>query len=122
MEYKSKKDETKIESIAGEKMSAVAFVMDYIEFHFDGKILRSLNNPIVHIEGQNYRFPEAGSRDLLCSLIGKSVMDVVARDGISIMVNFVGGSAIEIPLSMDVAAGPEAAHFVHKINGPSEVW
>jgi len=34
-------------SLVGHELNIVAFVMDYVEFHFNGPILRALTNPIV---------------------------------------------------------------------------
>ena len=58
------------ESLVGEEFNAVAFVMDYVEFDFNGPILRALSPPRLEHEGGIFTFPEPGSRDALCSLIG----------------------------------------------------
>jgi len=55
--------ERTVESLAGEELSAVSFVRDYVEFHFDGPVLRALTNPRVEIDGETISFPEPGSRD-----------------------------------------------------------
>jgi hypothetical protein len=114
--------DTKLRGIIGQPMSAVSFVHDYVEFHFDGKILRALARPSVHAQGQAAAFPEPGSRDALCSLIGKSVVNVIVREGESIEVRFDGSAAIKVPLSELARTGPEAAHFVSGNNQPIEVW
>ena len=70
---------TRIESLLSEQVNAVSFVMDYVEFHFNGPILRALSNPVVEYQGHRVRFPDAGSRDALCSLIGSDVASVNVR-------------------------------------------
>jgi hypothetical protein len=114
--------DTKLREIIGQPMSAVSFVHDYVEFHFDGKILRALTRPSTHIRGQATIFPQFGSRDALCSLIGKSVINVIVREGESIEIRFDGSEAINVPLSAPARIGPEAAHFVSGDNQPIEVW
>jgi len=48
--------------IIGQPLSGVAFVQDYVELHFDGKILRTLANPSIAGDRGRFAFPEAGSR------------------------------------------------------------
>ena len=54
----------------------MSFVGDYVEFRIDYNVLRALSMPqIVTPTGQEYRFPDAGSRDALCTLIDSSVVE-----------------------------------------------
>ena len=59
-----------LQFLLGEPLSAVSFVMDYVELHFNGSYLRCLVPPVVEQGGRVARFPEPGSRDALCALIG----------------------------------------------------
>lgn len=111
-----------IESIVNESLSAVAFVQDYVEFHFDGRILRSLTNASLTSDGETWTFPEQGSRDALCRLIGRSVQRVNVNEGYRIEVAFAGGAILVIPLEASALIGPEAAHFVPGENRPIDVW
>jgi hypothetical protein len=54
--------------LVGEQLNRVAFVMDYVEFGFNGSVLRALTDPIIEGEGGRLRFPEAGSRDARSSV------------------------------------------------------
>ena len=65
-----------IQSLPGEILNAVAFVMDYVEFHFNGPVLRAFTNPVVDAGGSQIAFDQPGSRDALCSLIGAEVGSV----------------------------------------------
>jgi hypothetical protein len=103
-------------------LSAVAFVHDYVELHFDGRILRALTPPLVRSAGGTLRFPEQGSRDALCALIGRNVVNIVVQEGQHIEVRFDGYTCVELPLSVEGRPGPEAAHFVPGENQPMEVW
>ncbi len=113
---------SKIYSIINESLSAVCFVMDYVEFHFDGKIVRSLTNPILKVSNENFEFPDSGSRDRFCSLIGQTVIDITLKEEDRIELIFNTGNKLIIPLLESKRIGPEAAHFIHGYNQPMEVW
>jgi hypothetical protein len=66
--------------LVGEQLNTVAFVMDYVEFSFNGPVLRALTGPIVQTGELRLRFPEPGSRDALCSLIGSEVVAVTITE------------------------------------------
>ena len=117
-----KAEGTRISELNDQHVSAVAFVQDYVEFHFDGKILRSLSEPVVSMGRLSWRFPAVGARDALCTLIGKPVADVHVFEGDRIELDFGGGTLLAIPLSESARTGEEAAHYVSGENGPIEVW
>lgn len=110
------------ERLVGEQMSAVAFVMDYVELHFNGRIVRALANPIVQVDGKRIRFPGVGSRDALCQLIGRSVSKAELVEGIAFTCHFGGSDAIVVPLDAARHGLPEAMHFQDSPNGPLMVW
>ncbi len=99
-------------SLVGDELNIVAFVMDYVEFHFNGPILRALASPIVEQRGVRIRFPEARSRDALCALIGTEVASVNVQDGDRIEVRSNRDQTLTIPLDPNSRVGAEAAHFV----------
>jgi hypothetical protein len=101
---------TDLHQVAGSELSAVCFVRDYIELHFDGPTLRILASPIL-IDGENrWEFPQDGSRDALCGLIG-SVVVSAAEQPDSLVLEFDGGAVLKVPKASR-GAGPEIAHFV----------
>ena len=114
--------ERTVESLAGEELSAVSFVRDYVEFHFDDPVLRALTNPRVEIDGETISFPEPGSRDRLCALIGRMVRQVDARERVHIRLAFQGGATLTLPLDEASHVGPEAAHFQGHLTAPVQVW
>lgn len=114
--------ETRLREIIGQPVSGVAFVQDYVEIHFDGKILRALARPRIRNDVSDVVFPESGSRDALCSLIGKSVLNVQVREAIDIELRFSGNTSLLIPLTEQWRNGPEAAHYVPGESQPIEVW
>jgi hypothetical protein len=101
-----------LECLVGEELNIVAFVMDYVEFHFNGPILRAISNPVVEHAGRRVRFPDTGSRDALCALIGTEVLAVEERDHDRIELRTTGGHVLTIPLDDASYRGAEAAHFV----------
>lgn len=120
---------TNLEKLTGEPLSAVAFVQDYVEFHFDGKILRSLTAPLLQLGKESFQFPMPGSRDGFCSLIGQKLTSFTAdqhemsTDGSRITLNFESGAVLTIPLDRKSRRGPEAAHFCLSENDQAmEVW
>lgn len=116
------KDIRELSDLVGEEISAVCFVRDYVEFHFDGSILRSLSNPSVFVHGTKHRFPEAGSRDALCRVIGSAVRAVNLEEQRALKVTTTDDCEITIPLDAKNLRGPEAMHFVPQLNGPIQVW
>jgi hypothetical protein len=113
------------EHLTDEELSAVSFVRDYVELHFDGPVLRALCAPVVRDGGEQPRFPAPGSRDALCALIGRRVARVEVDDEHAIRLEFAGGAELEIPVgraAVPGCAGPESAHFVPGPNRPTQVW
>ena len=112
-----------IESLVGEELNTVAFVMDYVEFHFNGPVLRAFTAPRVSPGTDLPTFPEPGSRDVLCTLIGASVQAVEVRDEEHIRLDFADGRSLTIPLDFASRVGPEAATFQGElIHSALDVW
>ena len=116
------KNNRELSDLVGEEISAVCFVRDYVEFHFDGSILRSLSNPSVSVDGGRHRFPEPRSRDALCRVIGSTVREVKLEEGHALTLTTTNDLEITIPLDAENLRGPEAMHFVPQLNGPIQVW
>ena len=98
--------------LVGEELNAVCFVMDYVELHFNGPILRALTKVSVVRGEQRSVVPGPGGRDALCEVIGSTVTDVDVRDDIAITLTLNSGHVVGIPLDVGSRNGPEAAHFV----------
>jgi hypothetical protein len=109
--------------LVGEVLNAVSFVMDYVEFHFNGPVLRSFTNPVVEVNDSRTIFPEAGAQDALCSLIGAEVAGVEVKDDSFIRLAFTDGRRLTFPLNDASRIGPEAATFQGElIKSPLDVW
>jgi hypothetical protein len=113
--------ETTVESLVGEELSAVRFVRDYVEFHFDGPVLRALASPQLQVAGTRLVDSEGGWRDALCSLIGHVVRRVDAREDVHIQLEFATGAVLTVPLAGNHPC-PEGAHFQPSVTAPVQVW
>ena len=111
-----------VERLVGEQLSAVAFVQDYVELHFDGPVIRALTNPIADSGGVRISFPAPGSRDALCRFIGRLVEKVEVQDNVSLTCHFQGGGSIIVPLDPDSYRAAEAMHFQDSPTGALQVW
>jgi hypothetical protein len=121
-ENEAMQKEIQLQDLMGEPVSAVCFVQDYVELHFDGPILRCLIGPVLNSAEFNGKFPENGSRDALCSLIGQSVQTLSLDDYEKLEVVFASGATLVVPLDSANRTIPEALHFVPRVGGPIQVW
>ena len=114
-------EESHIGELAGESLSAVSFVHDYLEFRFDEKIIRSFSAPAIGDRGEVVTANVPGWRDALCSLIEGFVLSVrlPTKENQFIEVFFSDGRKLFLPTS---ERGSEAVHYVAGENRPIEVW
>ena len=85
--------------IDGRKLDAVRFAAASIELSFGGSRLVMSGNPVVLRGGQRYRFPDQGTRDALCALIGDRVERVRAAGTDRIEVTFESGAELMLSSS-----------------------
>jgi hypothetical protein len=84
--------------LVGREVSAVAFVRDGVEFHFDGPILRSRADPQVFIGEAVYHFPKPGSRDALCLVLGSTIRSLSLDDARHLEFTTSNGCRVRLPL------------------------
>lgn len=113
--------QTTIDYLKGKRINAIAFVMDYVELHFDGPILRCLANPTISYENTCITFPNQGSRDMLCSLIGEEVT-TIGFTNIFFYLKTARGHNLEVILKPSEQSGPEVMHYVPGEGMPIQVW
>jgi len=115
-----------LDVLVGEQLSAVSFVQDYVELHFDGRALTAYTTPVVSIGIDSARWGEPGYRDMLCGRIAHIVRSAVATEGEQISIELDDDSVIFISLRYEhYAEGQvEAAMFVDSITNPEllAVW
>jgi hypothetical protein len=105
--------------LTGRRLSAVCFVMDYVELDLDGPILRLLAPPRVSFPGRTVEFPQEGSRDALCDLIGQALQRADDRED-RLALAFPNDVEIEMPKAC-AGVGPEVAHLVPMSEGSLDV-
>jgi hypothetical protein len=97
--------------LLGREASAVCFVRDYVELHFDGPVLRALSNLFGLYGCRGWRFPAQGSVELMRSFIGKTVDDYELFPDRLLAVDF-GEHRFAIPLDQASRVAPEGAHLI----------
>jgi hypothetical protein len=111
-----------IDDLKGKEISTVAFVRDYVEFHFDGPILRSIADPRITIHDRVFQFPDRGSRDALCGVIGSTVTSIELQEGRSCELAVSNDARITIPLDIEHQHGYESMHFCIPGVQPMYIW
>jgi hypothetical protein len=105
------REEAGLRQLVGLEVSAVCFVRDYVELHFDGAVLRAVSDPFGRCGCPGWRFPEGNSPTVMRHYIGKTV------DGFELVLDrFLaldfGEHRFAIPLDQDSRTGPEAVHLL----------
>lgn len=59
--------------LTGRRVSSVRFSIRAMEIDFGGVLVEVSGNPIVTAGPKRFRYPESGSRDALCALVGTRV-------------------------------------------------
>jgi hypothetical protein len=98
--------------------------MDYVEFHFNGPVIRALITPRISLDGGINRltFPEQGSRDALCHLIGSVVNTIEIIDKEAFIISFDSEKELILPISPALSPSSESIHFTAGPNQPLQVW
>ena len=111
-----------LNQLLGGEVSAICFVRDYTEIHFDGPILRALVEPRCVVGSETYTSFQAGLRDALCTFIGQKVESVDVDPLQYIRCTFGTTDLIELSLARTDPYSGESAHFVPGENLPIEVF
>jgi len=96
-------------SLIGKQMTAVSFVLDYINFQFEDAFLTALSLPYVQANQGKLSYGAAGYRDMLCERISHKVTAASEIEEQEIRITFDDGSVIAIPLGLEEYRGVEAA-------------
>jgi dTDP-4-amino-4,6-dideoxygalactose transaminase len=96
--------------LAGSLVERVEFVADVVEIGLSNGKLTCLLHPHLEADAVRYQFPHAGSRDALCSLIGRTVSISKVDIDHAIDLEFDNGARLHVPLQSTDWYG-EAALF-----------
>jgi hypothetical protein len=95
------------EHLVGEQLSAITFVMDYLQFDFHGKRLTVFTKPKADIYNEDI----PNFRDRLCAFITREVTSVEEVSGDAIRIDFGRSGRLTIPLDDDSRVQVEAAYL-----------
>jgi hypothetical protein len=113
-------DATPLEPLFGEQLTAVVFVMDYLQLQFsNGTTLTALTWPSVDAGGTVLRHGMPNYRDALCERINKTVCAGIVVEGGMLRVEFADNSVISISLRSEDYEAAEAVVLDH---GPDQWW
>jgi len=96
--------------LIGAQLSAVTFVMDYLQLQFDGRTINVFNPLTIMTEAGSIQSWNPGFRDLLCSQITKKVKEVQIMDGEKLLLFFEDLSEIHISLKEEDYTCAEAIY------------
>ncbi len=101
-----------LSDVAGEYLSDVTFVMDYLQVRFCGPSFTFYNWPEVGIDDRKVKFEDFGYRDVLCSLIGKTVRTVDVYLDTGLTFEFDRGEIMAVSLRVPAGSSlPEVAEY-----------
>lgn len=92
-------DSPQFPDLTGRTLASVRFHIGGIQLDLSGMRLDVKRNPLIISGLQRIRYPEPGSRDALCSLIGDKIDAVRAPSSERIEIHFASGSELVIPRS-----------------------
>jgi len=110
-----------LNQLVGEEINAIAFVMNFVEVHFNGPILTCYTPPILECRGRTFVFPHEGSRDALCGLIGDIPYEACEDVESAIVLKMNTGCVLTIRLDRDSTMGREAATLIG-VSETTFVW
>jgi Family of unknown function (DUF6188) len=80
--------------VVGNRLAAVRFLAETIELDFSGVVIETEGQPVVSTGSARYRYPEDGSRDALCRLIGTTVRRMRVAQSNELQLTFDDGSEL----------------------------
>ena len=100
-----------IQQIVGEQLSAITFVQDYLQLHFDGPTLNAMTVVTVITSQGRAQMGDDQFRNLLCSCITKHVNRVELMNHEALVIHFSDGSLVSVSLRGEDYRGAEAITF-----------
>lgn len=106
-------------SLESDELSAVCFVRDYIELHFDGPVLALYGDVTVQNGNEIRNERTEGFRDWLCRNIGRRLASIGPLDGNEIELKFHGNDVIRV---RGRSLGLEFAQFTNFPERKTQMW
>lgn len=115
-------DRLHLSALTDRELSAVTFVRDYIQLHFDGPMINAITLPTVVVGGSVSSHADAGYRDALCSRIGIRVTAAYAEPGQRLQIDLADGSSLSISLRPEDRRAEEAAVYNDPLTKEWDSW
>jgi hypothetical protein len=93
-------------ALEGRQLTAITFVMDYVQMQFDDLVLSCFNLPIVEVQGKMFSVGHQDWRNELCGRIGRIVDRSAVND--DLVLTFDDASLVRISVRSKDYVGPEA--------------
>lgn len=102
-----------LDSLSGERLTAVEFVDDYLQLRFDDALLTLFVWPdAADADGISVGYGQPNYRDALCSAIGELVTTSEFDEGRSLTVEFENGTVFALSLRAEDLDTPEVGSFL----------
>ncbi len=101
------------------EVSAVTFIREYLQLHFDGPFLNVYIWPRVQMPDQIFDQSMPGYRDALCGRIGKIIVAGVEEKKVRLALHFADDVVLEISLRPEDRATSEVAMLQ---DGTGKFW
>ena len=101
-----------LDSLAGDRLSAVEFVHEYVQLRFEEALLTLYVWPeIADAEGISVGYGQPNYRDALCSTIDEAVSSAELAEGDALTIEFENGSVLALSLRDEDLDTPEVGSF-----------
>ncbi|HLM61527.1 MAG TPA: hypothetical protein VK308_12045 [Pyrinomonadaceae bacterium] len=108
------------DNLIGEQLSAVTFVMDYLQLQFNSQCLTVLNPLFVKVGGQSYTHNDTEFRNVVCERIARLVLKVTLSKQ-ELRIDFDDSSSFAISLKEEDYSSPEAINFHFTESGKERI-
>ncbi len=101
-----------LQTLAGEHLTAVEFVEDFLQLRFGEALLVLYVWPdVADADAISVAFGQPGYRDALCSTISEAVTEANLDDGRSLTIEFENGTVFALSLRPEDLDTPEVGSF-----------
>lgn len=111
-----------LKSLENRELSAVTFVMDYVQLIFEEPCLNVYVWPLIRVRDSVFSLTTPGYRDVLCGQISKTVIRAYEESKEKLLIEFENQVVIEISLREEDRNGPEAAMLQTDSGKRWNVW
>ena len=104
--------EEQFDILTGTELTAVEFVLDFLQLRFDDSVLTLFAWPVIaDPDGISLDFGQPGYRDALCFNINEEVKLATYHEGNELTLEFENGVVIALSLRAEALSAPQAGTF-----------